>query len=1839
MKRLWFLLCLLAVPAFAQNNIRWDAISQTTTGTGQLLPMLAIPGVGVAFYSGCTVLPCTTPAVTYQAQAPAIACPAATPVVWQLPIQQGCVGTADSQGNFGGWFQPGYYQYVLTVNGKQVGPYAFSVGGSSGGGGGGAFLPLAGGTLYGALFAPNINGEVYPAQCANTPAASWCSGTTADAWIRAACTTLPATGGVINLMGLSGTIAASVPCSTKTKQVIILQDPSRTLTVTEADGGTVFPIDNGSMFLGPSGAGQSANNVGIKLAATANVTAIIGNARTDGTQENMTVEGVTLFGASGATVSQALIFAKNIFANTSISNNNVFVCNTACGKVVNGSDISLENNWFNVSDGVNTITGNPLIIQGTGLGAGCNVSTVSVRGGTYEHSLGGGAEITILGDGAGALACSISVENNVHVERNGAGTPSVTGIQVTDCQNCTINNVTASGTAGGVDVVNVAQTASGRVANVVLGSLSNIFGAYTNTVNDTTAPVILSGLAVPYVTDYYANPGYVQPPVIPGTVPQSLGADVMAGAGSFPSGSGTFGANFSATGCQSAQGLTCTYTRTNSTAPPGSTFSQQVQISSNTDPSEGFNGIQYGPSVTVIAGTSYVASFWAKGDGTFAGLPAVLVWNPSIPTFYCQSVSNNVFQTAWTLMSFVCKPNATVTGTNLLAIAAQTPFGATGTFWLGGFTFNIVQPLTVGSLLAAVAPYGIGPATLTTIGTSGPATISGGTLNIPQYSAGGSGVSSINSATGAFTFNFSAGAGSCSGTTCTFSGSGTGGGSVTSFAAPSGSWPTWLVPTVTNSTTTPSLAVAASAIPNSALANSAVTIGSTSVSLGATAATIAGLTLTSPTLTTPALGTPSGVVLTNGTGLPWAGLTGSPSTSQVPVQALTTSGTSGPATLSAGTLNIPQYSGGGGGGLPSGNGAVFVTSGVGRLGVVGTDYLNPNSTGTISIMDPAYGASCNWNGSTGSDDTGAIQSAVTAAGTNYASKGIIGTVVIPYGCTMGTGSGNTTVNVPSGVIITGPGSIFVPAQTTNALFQWTSTSDDTIQHLKITYITNLSGCAPSVNNDLCIAIRYDSANPGTSATKSRIKVLDNTILNSGWGILIGPQAGTDLLTDVVVDGNVISQTVQPPTSYLYNDGIHVGGAVSGFVISNNLITGRSDAGVAVSSEQSTVARLCHDGTITGNTLYEDRVGIDNSGCSNLQVTGNWVYADIPVGNSNPAFRSIFYPPGSSGQLPHNVNVVGNTFHNDETLSGSDVSAKFDCFGGCGNGSGTVNLMNSSFSGNKLQTFYANGSQINLSDNYFEDNAPGSLQNSITFNWDTVNVNGSYYDTIGPNNWQYRGQINFAGRSDIYFQDTLYPQNSSNNQLSINNQKMWGVPQESGFYSYLVPSGGQYGFSTDTPGAQTAVTVLCLLSTGQVAIENGPNCGSSISNATGALAAGFVNALNLTNGACVQAGLNGELLSASGPCGSGGGSSGITGGVTGFLPLFGSTTTITGNAHIDDGITTASTLTATESINITGGNALRLFGSTSGSAALTASSTGGTLNLGSTNATVTSAGALTVIGCTGCGITNLTGDVVATGPGSVASTVQSVGGGPTFASQASGPECNTTGTGVLNACTNLAVAGFSQVGTYSRHGVYNVPCTNTPVFDLSQGDTQILTLTTGCTAVTSSTVINTPASGFDQNVNFIIREDATGGYPFPNPTWSSAWTPQSLVASDQTTTVVHFYNYSAGSGTAVDNSGSAFCALSGFTTYACGQARSGFLVVASGTNVSTIVDTTAITSTGGIVFSSDDSIGSLVAPTVTCGSDTISMPRVTARTPGTSFTFTVPGTTTGNVCLFWSAVNR
>ena len=137
MKRLLIFL-LLALPAFSQTtNGRWDWVADTTTGVGQMVPVLALPGAYVNYFINCTALPCTTPATTYISRTSTTACPSNAQVVWQTPVGSGCKAVADSNGNFGGWFHAGSYQYVLTISGHQNGPYAFDVGFGGGGGSGG----------------------------------------------------------------------------------------------------------------------------------------------------------------------------------------------------------------------------------------------------------------------------------------------------------------------------------------------------------------------------------------------------------------------------------------------------------------------------------------------------------------------------------------------------------------------------------------------------------------------------------------------------------------------------------------------------------------------------------------------------------------------------------------------------------------------------------------------------------------------------------------------------------------------------------------------------------------------------------------------------------------------------------------------------------------------------------------------------------------------------------------------------------------------------------------------------------------------------------------------------------------------------------------------------------------------------------------------------------------------------------------------------------------------------------------------------------------------------------------------------------------------------------------------------------------------------------------------------------------------------------------------------------------------------------------------------------------------------------------------------------------------
>lgn len=121
--KLWLLGLLLATGVQAQNT-RWDLIATTTAGTGQAIPLLALPGAIVTFYNE----PGMTLASTYNSATSVSACPSFTQVVPNGTAS--CVGTADTQGNFGAWFVPGQYAYTLRVGASIYGPFSFTIGGT-----------------------------------------------------------------------------------------------------------------------------------------------------------------------------------------------------------------------------------------------------------------------------------------------------------------------------------------------------------------------------------------------------------------------------------------------------------------------------------------------------------------------------------------------------------------------------------------------------------------------------------------------------------------------------------------------------------------------------------------------------------------------------------------------------------------------------------------------------------------------------------------------------------------------------------------------------------------------------------------------------------------------------------------------------------------------------------------------------------------------------------------------------------------------------------------------------------------------------------------------------------------------------------------------------------------------------------------------------------------------------------------------------------------------------------------------------------------------------------------------------------------------------------------------------------------------------------------------------------------------------------------------------------------------------------------------------------------------------------------------------------------------------
>lgn len=260
------------------------------------------------------------------------------------------------------------------------------------------------------------------------------------------------------------------------------------------------------------------------------------------------------------------------------------------------------------------------------------------------------------------------------------------------------------------------------------------------------------------------------------------------------------------------------------------------------------------------------------------------------------------------------------------------------------------------------------------------------------------------------------------------------------------------------------------------------------------------------------------------------------------------------------------------------------------------------------------------------------------------------------------------------------------------------------------------------------------------------------------------------------------------------------------------------------------------------------------------------------------------------------------------------------------------------------------------------------------------------------------------------------------------------------------------------------------------------------------------------------------------------------------------------------------------------------------------------------------------------INALTGDVTASGSGSVASVVNRIGGGTLFNSF-SGLVQNTAG--VFTQASTFNITGSGQVGTSFAAGVDTMTFSTTPLFNAALGNTHNLVLTNN---VSSSSFSN----GVDgQTQQFRVCQDATGGRTFVWPT-NFAGFPAVTQAASQCTTVTSWYD---GANTTVwgDQYNAASCVNNASSNVPCGSATKGYFAVPAGTNSTLVIDTLGVTAGSGFSLTPTPGAGSLLG--VTCNATPPPTWGVTTWTAGTSFTVETFGTTSTNPeCFSWSLIN-
>jgi Right handed beta helix region len=414
----------------------------------------------------------------------------------------------------------------------------------------------------------------------------------------------------------------------------------------------------------------------------------------------------------------------------------------------------------------------------------------------------------------------------------------------------------------------------------------------------------------------------------------------------------------------------------------------------------------------------------------------------------------------------------------------------------------------------------------------------------------------------------------------------------------------------------------------------------------------------------------------------------------------------------------------------------------GTTGNFSTSVSSPNVNSILSVL--GYGAVCNWNGTAGTDDTSHFQLAANAAAAIYTASGSPVYVSVPLGCEV---AGEVTVS--SGVHFIGPGSIVVPNQnpTTGPTLYFSNASNVGVENIVFT-VNSQTGCS---DNPTCTVIYWG----GSSANSYQgVTFRGNKIHNSDWGIsvFVSTGSGSGTLSDLSITDNLVDS----PSAYTNGDGIHVGGAVVNYTVANNRVYNRGDAGIACTTEGS-AAYINSGGNFTGNTLINDLVGLDNSGCIHAKWTGNVVQATSTApAVSNPAARAICY----GGECSQDVLFDGNILRN--ASGGTAYAVQVDV--GTVTSNQSIKVTNNYISADQGGgAIAANGSGVTAAGNTI---ATGGI---VTFGYDGSVVSSN--SVLGTNYWEGTGQILIGGNAGLESNIQLWPQYASSS-ISYTNFANW-----------------------------------------------------------------------------------------------------------------------------------------------------------------------------------------------------------------------------------------------------------------------------------------------------------------------------------------------------------------------------------------------------------------------------------------------------------------------------------